>query len=143
MATGEAGPLRDLPEGFDPGLLVGLRLEHVTFAEFTLHFVFDGRDAHDAVGGDTGVVICACHDVEHSHLGSVAERTSVGGGPIASSRLMRLCGRTVASVAADTLRITFDDGQALAFIPAWDGYEEYVIDVGGKTFVMGPRRDPS
>jgi hypothetical protein len=124
--------VRQIPKGFDPDVLLGHRLDYVTFAEYC---VFVGFDPLDAYNPSDRIVVRIEHAYEHSLPGGPSVRVEVQA-RIAQSDLMRLCGRVVTRSDPSILRMEFDDGQILT-VPASGGpYESYMVTVGDAEFTI-------
>ena len=124
--------MKQIPAGLDTGIFKGRRVDHVTFAEFS---IFIGFDPRNPFGLDDRISIRIEHAYEHSVPGSPVERGAVQS-RIAGSGLMNLCGRSVVESDPNCLHLTFDDGQELLLICGTGPYESYAVQHGDAEYVV-------
>ncbi len=119
-----------LPEDLDLSFFIGKRLDTITFAEFVMHFNFEGNVS---VTLESSFQHQRRLDVEKHWFGV---QQSV---PVAHSGVMQLVGRSVLSATGDkegTLTLTFDDGQVLCLFEERKPYESYQITEGENLYVV-------
>jgi hypothetical protein len=112
-----------LPKDFDPTFFVNQRLDHITFAEYTLYFSFDDK-------------ISITVNSSFQHLFEVAEQNEpVQKMPLAESKLMQLIGHHVTQAHGEfegTLTLVFDNGHILRIFDDDPHYECYSINDGNR-----------
>ena len=110
-----------LPKDFDAAIFVNQRLDHITFAEYTLRFGFEDK-----------ISINVTSSFQHQ-VGVENEIAPIQHVPVSESSLMQLIGHYVthADGASDgTLTIEFDNGHILRVFDDDPHYECYSINDG-------------
>jgi Family of unknown function (DUF6188) len=119
-----------LPEDLDLSFFVGKRLDTIAFAEFVIHFNFEGNVS---VTLESSFQHQRRLDVEKNWFGVQQSL------PVAHSGLMQLVGRSVVSAVGDkegTLTLSFDDGQVLCFFEHRSPSESYEFTDGEHYFIV-------
>ena len=117
----------ELPDDFDPGVLVGRTLDRVCFGANFVALQFDGD-----------VTLTAYGLLDHGEKGPVAwmDREAV---ETDARRLSALPGSAVRSATIEdkaTLALSFDNGDLLRAVADTDMYECYHLDIGGERTVV-------
>lgn len=115
-----------LPSDFDPSRLVGLTLEQVSFAQYSIYLGFSDK-----------VLISVMSEVDHWLAGLASEPDHLTF-PANQSRLMTLLEHAVAKAWVEdesALALEFEDGQRIVIHNTF-GYEAYHLQIGGKTIIV-------
>jgi hypothetical protein len=110
-----------LPNDFDAGIFVNQTLDHITFAEYTIHFSFADNISITVSSAFQHLLRADGDPVPAQHV------------PVSESSLMQLIGHRVTHADSQrdgTLSIVFDDGQVLRVIDDDPHYECYSIHDG-------------
>ena len=115
-----------LPSGFSVSLLIGHRLEIVSFSENTVFCGFD-RD----------VSITILSSFLHTWKGQPPGHPQRV--PVSESRIMQIIGSTIVlaeSTAAGTLMMEFENRHVLVLYDDSDIYESYIVRIGSFEIVV-------
>ena len=116
-----------LPPDFDPTIIVGRRLQQVSFTANTVHLSFDE---------DLSITLESTF--EH-RFGSDSVQLEMGSIPVAESRLMQLIDKSIKSAQIEdsgTLLLDFGDRHTLRCVDDSLQYESYRIKYGDREIVV-------
>jgi len=117
----------ELPDGFDPGVMVGRTLDRVCFGSNFVALQFDGD-----------VTLTAYGSLDHGDKGPVAW-TDREGVERDSGRLAALPGCTVRLATIEdkaTLALSFDNREVVRAVADTDLYECYHLEIGGQRIIV-------
>ena len=114
-----------LPDNLDLTPFAGVRLDSITFAEYTVHLAFEK---------DLAITIEAFYVYNSSPCANVDQ-----GRPIEHSRLLELVGlslRCATRDGRDTLSLHFDDNKVLTIFDKSVQYESFIIAIGNQRIIV-------